>query len=167
MTPAVERTIRSNSEAIAFAAGPASSTPERVAIVGSRACYWRDDASLARTTVRSIIVYLHASTTVISGDSPGGGVDWWARSACEAIEQSFRAHWPGTYTKQGMPFGAACFRRNTDIAEDCTRLIAVCPTRTPTRGTLDTMKKARAMGKRVTLVVVSGGEVTAEDWEGA
>jgi len=65
-----------------------------------------------------------------------------------------------------MPFREACFTRNTDIAADCTRLISVCPTRKPTAGTLDTMRKARALGKRVTLVVVANGRVEALEWDG-
>lgn len=139
---------------------------ERVAIVGSRAKHWpHADVRAAQLAIMRLVGLLAPDAVVISGDSPGGGVDQWARNAAEAMEAKFVAHWPGTYTKQGMPFGAACFRRNTDIANDCTRVIAVCPTASPTAGTLDTMRKAKAMGKRVTLVVVAGGNVESIEWK--
>ena len=104
-------------------------TPERVAIVGSRAKYWpHADVEFARDVVVAIVARLPVGTVILSGDSPGGGVDAWARAGAKAAASPFLAHWPGTYTKQGVPFAAACFKRNTDIAEDCTRLVAVCPT---------------------------------------
>jgi hypothetical protein len=130
---------------------------ERIAIVGSRG-YPRLDL------VRRYIQSLPANTTIISGtrapdDRPDEAITDVDSCAIRAAErrglavQVYPADW-----REGRGAGLA---RNTLIVEAADKVLAFWDGRS--RGTADTMRKARAAGKRLAIVGPNGQIVSVPD----
>lgn len=119
---------------------------DRLAIVGARAKWWGTRCNEIRDLVHALVLAQPPATVIVSGASPGGGVDAWAREAARSLHREIVEHAPAV--KPGMTSGAyarACMKRNTEIVADCTRLIGiVAPGCT---GTWDTIRKAKTAGK--------------------
>jgi hypothetical protein len=91
-----------------------------VAIVGSRKyLFARDVAEYVMLLPRA------ANVRVISGESPGGGPDIWARDAALDVGLPFTPYPPKTWPGQTrQEFARECYARNELIAKACTRLVA-------------------------------------------
>lgn len=110
---------------------------DRVAIVGSRLF-----KPISRVT--DYVNGLPEGTVVVSG--AGGNVD------CSAVDAALRRGLPTKeYPADWRLYGkAAGPMRNTDIARDCTRLVAFWDGKS--RGTCDVIAKAHWAGKSVEII---------------
>lgn len=110
-----------------------------VAIVGSR-----DLPIECRRLVHDLIASLPADAVVVSGGARG--VDSWAAEC--ARERGLRVVvYPADWKTHGERAG---FIRNAQIVEDCTELVAFW--NGVSRGTMDSVRKARARGIPVRVV---------------
>jgi len=112
----------------------AHATPERVAIVGSRGCYRLD-------SIIGFVGSLATTTVVISGGATGP--DSIAAKHARGRGLEVVEHLPD-YEKHGK---RAPLVRNTLIVDDCDRLVAFWDG--VSRGTLDSINKAKRAGKPV------------------
>lgn len=117
---------------------------ERFAIVGSRRDAWGRHAWAVQIAIHSLVRALPDGTTVISGESPGGGVDIWAREAARRWGKAFVPFPPRTYERESF------LERNAQIAEACDRMVAFVTD--GSRGTWHVWKCAKRLGKPVTLL---------------
>jgi hypothetical protein len=113
----------------------------RLAIVGSRNF---PDETMVRTILHGVLKMWHL---VVSGGAPG--VDSWAEQVAQTIGLPVcvhRADW-----EKGRTAG---FTRNTTIVRDSDVVIAFWDGKST--GTLDTIEKAKALGKPVGVVLPDG-----------
>lgn len=117
---------------------------ERVAIVGSRD--WPDPER-----VRAYVRSLPPGTVVVSGGAKG--VDTWAVD--EACLCGLECHGcPAEWEAHGRAAGPI---RNSVIVANCDRVVAFWYG--DSRGTADTVRKARRAGKPVEVVTMNANEV--------
>lgn len=118
----------------------------KLAIVGARRRFWGDEAPRIRALVFRIVSETPRGTVIISGDSPGGGVDAWAREAALAFDRAFVAYPPrvtrGMTTEQ---YANACHNRNQEIVDDANEVVAIVAP--GCKGTWDTIRRAKRAGK--------------------
>lgn len=118
----------------------------KLAIVGARLKWWGDRADEIRALVFKIVSETPADTIIISGDSPGGGVDAWAREAAAHHGRTFRAHPPRiTKNMTREQYANACHSRNQDVVDDADEVTAIVAP--GCKGTWDTIRRAKAAGK--------------------
>lgn len=120
----------------------------RVGIVGSRS--WKD-----RSAVERYVRSLPDDTVVVSGGARGP--DTWAEEA--ALARGLprpEIYPPRPEAIKAMGYGGACFARNTVIAERSERVVAFVDSESPTQGAMDTVRKARGMGKKTTVFYPDG-----------
>jgi len=115
--------------------------PKVIGIVGSRR---RDTDEDYRRCLAVFEKVYRKGDRIVSGGCPKGG-DKFAEIIAKAKGITIIIHYPDW--SQGRFAG---FSRNTDIAKDCTVLIAVVA-EDRTGGTEDTVKKVLALGKQVLL----------------
>ncbi len=118
-----------------------------VGIVGTR--YDRDPVGNAKVAkvVRYAVSLLGPQDIVLSGGAKSGADFWAKEEATRQLRQYLEAppNWHGLKRLAG-------FARNGTIATVCTHLLAVWDGKSG--GTLDTIKKAQALGKPVWVVLV-------------
>lgn len=122
------------------------STPERVAIVGSREWPYHE-ALRVEAEIRAYVESLPPGTVIVSGGARG--VDTWAIEAAKNCGLPYKVHSPEKYAPKGAPrhlYIRALFMRNSDIAEDCTRLVAWQRDEL-SKGTEDTIQKVHNLKK--------------------
>lgn len=116
-------------------------TTLRIGMVGSRGF---DDYEVVLATLRSYIRnYPNTDIEVVSGGARGA--DTLSDKASQELGVPTKIYLPD-WDRYGRGAG---FVRNTYIAEDSDILLAFCSHWEPTRGTADTIRKAREMGKTV------------------
>lgn len=118
-----------------------SAAHRAVAVVGSR-----DVAPEAAELVRDFIASLPADAVIVSGGA--GGVDSLAAESAHARGLRVVVY-PADWKKHGRRAGLI---RNTQIVEDCTELVAFW--NGVSRGTMDSVRKARERGIPVRVVRV-------------
>lgn len=117
-------------------------THRAVAIVGSR-----DVAPEAAALVSDFVATLPADAVVVTGGARG--VDSWAAECAHA--RGIRVVvYPADWKKHGQRAGLI---RNTQIVNDCTELVAFW--NGASRGTMDSVRKARERGIPVRVVRVN------------
>lgn len=131
---------------ISLTAGPGpikiDKLPVRVAIVGSRS--FQDKARVREVIVGLRELYGIDGVQFVTGDCPTG-VDAFVR---ELLQGRCTVH----YANWNLHGESAGPRRNTEVVRDCSELIALVDGRLEeSRGTADTVKKARRAGKKVTV----------------
>lgn len=90
-----------------------------LAIVGSQSRAWNlGDQARIKAVIWGVI-QIFDPEEVISGDSPGGGVDIWTREVCEEKGIPFRAYPPETKDWEGYK------KRNIAMATACNTLVAI------------------------------------------
>lgn len=119
----------------------------RIAIVGGRLRLWKDPKRV-KALVYSLVEELPTGTLVISGESPGGGVDAWAKEACKIFSYNYIGFPPNIPRLPSYKeFREACYMRNQLIVNACDQVIAVIAQES--RGTHDTVRRAKLVGKPV------------------
>lgn len=120
----------------------------RLAIVGGRLHLWRNPI-VVRDRVFAIIAETPPGQyAIVSGESPGGGVDIWARQAAAFYSRPFKS-WPAKWpTKYYFDL------RNQQIVDDSDSLIAIIAPQST--GTHDTVRRAKAKGIRVQCIWPEG-----------
>lgn len=113
-----------------------------IGIVGSRR---RDSQKDFQAVKKAFLEIYEEGDSLVSGGCEKGG-DRFAEVLAKHFGLSLTIHYPKW--DNGLDAG---FVRNTLIAEQCTVLIA-CVASDRTGGTEDTVKKAKAMGKKVYVV---------------
>lgn len=124
----------------------------RVAIVGSR--YYPD--------LDAVMHYVHAlpkDTELVTGGA--GGVDREAEISAQEVGISYTIVWP-EWDKLGKKAGPI---RNTKIVEMVDKVVAFYDGKS--RGTMDTINKARAAGKELVIVTCRRPPVGARKWDGS
>lgn len=115
----------------------------RLAIVGSQAKAWDlDTAACVRGVIRGVCAVLEPAE-IISGRSPGGGVDQWAEDYASLFGIQFT---PFEASQNDWPHFKA---RNIQIAEYCTHLLAIRSLSSKTYGSGWTADFAEKLGKKV------------------
>lgn len=137
---------------------------KRLAIVGARAKFWispdgTDESPRIRALVFRIVSDTPPDTVVVSGESPGRGVDEWAQQAAMAFGRTYAGHppriMPGMTTAK---YAEACHLRNQKIVDDADEVIAIVAP--GCRGTWDTVRRAKLSGKlREILRPLDAGEL--------
>lgn len=124
----------------------------KVAIVGSRSWPRRK-----RHMITEYVLSLPEDTVVVSGGADGP--DTWAEEAV------YRRGLPRPIIIPPHPslirdrgFGYAAFARNTIIAERADRVVAFVDPESKTQGAMDTVCKARGMGKKTKVFHPDGTE---------
>lgn len=128
----------------------------RLAIVGGRLHLWRNPRAV-RARVFDIVAQtaVYPNLTIVSGESPGGGVDIWARQAAALYQRGFKSYpakWPTAYYFN---------LRNQQIVDNCDSLIAILAPMS--RGTHDTIKRARAKRPDIRVQCIWPEGDTADD----
>jgi uncharacterized phage-like protein YoqJ len=118
----------------------------RLGVVGSRDF---PNRFLVEETVRRIAQRFPKAVLVSGG---ARGVDTWAAEAGRACGLQVIEHSPD-YDTHGK---GAPLERNTTIVEDSDALLAFWDQRS--RGTLDTLRKAKERGKNIRIVLSDGSE---------
>lgn len=90
-----------------------------LAIVGSQAKAWNLGSQDRMKAVIWGIIQVFNPDEVISGESPGGGIDVWVREVCEEKGIPFRGYPPETHDWPGYK------ARNMAIATACKSLVAI------------------------------------------
>lgn len=120
----------------------------RLAIVGSQAKAWDlDGAACARGVIRGVCAVLEPAE-IISGRSPGGGVDQWAEDYANLFGIQFT---PFEASQNSWPHFKA---RNIQIAEYCTHLLCIRSGNSKTYGSGWTADYAESHSKWVYRVML-------------
>ena len=122
----------------------------KVAIVGSRSFY--EHQEFMEQYVKNYVTSLPSSLEIVSGESPGGGVDTWVREATNDCGKKFHPFPPKRKTRRDY------FARNTKIAEFADVVVAF--QREYSSGTADTIRKAIDLGKTVVIYRLQGNLLT-------
>ena len=128
-----------------------------MAVVGSREKYWAEMSNPKEYVYGIISKYLdhfNAKTTIISGGSPAGGVDTWAREYAIDHEIPFKEYYPH-YT---LPSPECYYVRNREIVDASHIIIAIlAPNKTlSSSGTAYTVRYAKEKRKIIYIVDVNG-----------
>ena len=115
----------------------------------------------AVTEIQKILQnYNPASDTIISGESPEGGVDIFTRVAALEMGFKFKGYPPNSQHKHWLCDGPNCYgykNRNLDMAKDCTELYCIAYSReqhVSWNGGMWTMQEAKKLGKLTHLITV-------------
>jgi hypothetical protein len=126
-------------------------------IVGSQASAWKDPTT-DRLRVEAIIrpaVRLLVPDLIISGRSPGGGVDVWAEEMASQLGYTEGdGFWPFEPTVRRWEGEGGYKQRDRAMAEACTHLLAIRSMWSKTYGSGWTADRARTLGKIVALEVI-------------
>lgn len=114
-----------------------------IGIVGGRR--WGDQAEQVQELVINFVNALQPDTIIVSGGADG--VDTWAEEAALARKLPQPKIFKPDYQKHGRK---APFVRNTQIVRASTHIVAFWDGKST--GTMDTIKKAREMGKQLTII---------------
>ena len=120
---------------------------DRIAIVGSRDWPYHE-ALRVEAEIRAFVESLPRDTVIVSGGARG--VDTWAEQSARNAGLAVVLHLASKYVVRDAPrhlYIAALFRRNDDIAADCTRLEAW--SYGDSRGTAHVVTRTLALGKAV------------------
>jgi hypothetical protein len=119
---------------------PPSAT--RIAIVGTR--HWRPENSYYPQFYSLTLPYLTPYNTIVSGASPGGGVDILARMLAHDLGLELDEYPPLEVDIELGGFAYACYARNSRIVEGSDWMLAL-PCK-HSRGTHDSIRKMRKLG---------------------
>ena|SRR6478609_8074860 len=118
-----------------------------LAIVGSQAKAWNLGDEARIKAVIWAMIQIFNPDEVISGESPGGGVDIWAKEVCEEKDIPYRGY--PAETRDWAGFRA----RNIAIATACKSLVAIRSSESKTFGsgwTAEYAKKKHRLVKVIT-----------------
>jgi hypothetical protein len=90
------------------------------AIVGSRLKFWGSRIEVAREYIDELLDDWPSSELIISGHSPGNGVDIWVEQACKRKGLPFQPYPAAEYTTR------AFHARNEEMAIAAADVIAIC-----------------------------------------
>lgn len=105
------------------------------AIIGSRAKFWGGRAEQAMDFIEGYLDAWPRDELVISGESPGGGVDIWVKQACQRLGISYVGY-PAAEGHTADDF----HRRNEQMAQEATTVVAILAGSTP--GSRDMLNRA-------------------------
>lgn len=120
----------------------------RLAIVGARLKWWGSlkRCEEIRKLVFSIVSGTHTGVVIVSGDSPGGGVDAWAREAAKHYHREFVGYPPNiTENMTREQYANACHARNQRVVDESNEVIAIVAP--GCKGTWDAVRRAKKAGK--------------------
>lgn len=118
----------------------------RIGVVGARLEYW-SDPSEGRGLIFNKIAELPQEDVIVSGESPAGGVDIWARQAAAFYRREFKAYPVDSREKSNFGFAWAALARNRRLVRNVDRLIAF--PRPHSKGTNYTVEYAESQNKDV------------------
>jgi hypothetical protein len=123
----------------------------KVGVIGSRGKFWDEmnAESIARSYINRYLWARRHYCQFVSGGSPGGGTDIFVRDFCKTSGLTYKEFTPKRNTREEY------FARNTDIANYCDVIVAFCAGKV-TPGTWDTIKKARALNKKIYIYTYNG-----------
>lgn len=119
-----------------------------LAIVGSRAKWWHPRSVEPVKAIIRATLTLWRPDAVISGRSPGGGVDVWAEELARELGFPFLPFPPRARTT------AAYHERDLAMAEACTHLLCIESRLASTHGARWTYDRAEERGRFVGLMVL-------------
>ncbi len=118
----------------------------KLAIIGARAKWLGDEGPRIRALVFRIVSETAPDTIIISGESPGGGVDAYAHDAATAFRRTFCGFPPNvTSNMTREQYANACHSRNQTVVDACDSLIAIVAP--GCKGTWDAIRRAKKAGK--------------------
>jgi hypothetical protein len=116
-----------------------------VAIIGSRYDAWSDPGAV-EDFIDGYLDGWDSSSSVISGESPGGGVDIWVRETCKRKGISFTPY-PADWGRWGKSAGRI---RNTTIVNAADEVVAIWNGRS--NGTRDVIDKTLRAKKHLEVI---------------
>ena len=119
-----------------------------LAIVGSVEEAWEGVMRFVAMGAIEASIAIYKPHLIISGESPKGGVDQWAKASAQRRKIDFKGYPPLGYTWQDFA------ERNLQMAKDCDTLVAIRSRTAHTYGSGWTADRAEELGKEVHRILI-------------